>query len=404
MPEFIARIGTTDGTVMERSYVADSEQALRTELSEHEYHIFGIRRKSALARFIPDFTSKRSIKMSEFMLFNQELAALIRAGLPILASLDILIERRENPVFQKTLADVRDRVRGGASLSEAFDAQGDLFPKIFSSTLASGERSGEVASVLQRYITYQKTMMSLRRKVISALIYPACLLLLSFSIIAILIVYVIPKFVDFYADFGADLPFITRFLIGVSNIATGNSLVLLGGLIAAALGLRTWMRTEAGRIAVDRLKVKLPIVGGIFHRFAVTRFVRTLGTLISGGIPAVTAIGISARAVGNRAFEVRLAAVERKVREGSSIWQALDDTHLFNDIAIEMTRVGEQTGALHDMLENISIFYDEEIETRLGTIMSLIEPLMLIGMGCVVGFMLLAIYLPLLKSYAQSAF
>ncbi len=404
MPEFIARIGTTDGTVMERSYVADSEQALRTELSEHEYHIFGIRRKSALARFIPDFTSKRSIKMSEFMLFNQELAALIRAGLPILASLDILIERRENPVFRKTLADVRDRVRGGASLSEAFDAQGDLFPKIFSSTLASGERSGEVASVLQRYITYQKTMMSLRRKVISALIYPACLLLLSFSIIAILIVYVIPKFVDFYADFGADLPFITRFLIGVSNIATGNSLVLLGGLIAAALGLRTWMRTEAGRIAVDRLKVKLPIVGGIFHRFAVTRFVRTLGTLISGGIPAVTAIGISARAVGNRAFEVRLAAVERKVREGSSIWQALDDTHLFNDIAIEMTRVGEQTGALHDMLENISIFYDEEIETRLGTIMSLIEPLMLIGMGCVVGFMLLAIYLPLLKSYAQSAF
>jgi type IV pilus assembly protein PilC len=404
MPEFIARIGTSDGMVSERSYVAESEQALRAELQEHEILIFRSRRKSTLSSRLPGSGGKRVIKMKEFLLFNQELAALIRAGLPIIASLEILIERRKNPDFKKILSDVRDKVRGGASLSEAFDSQGEIFPKIFSSTLASGERSGEVASVLQRYIAYQKTMMTLRRKVISALIYPACLFLLSFAIIAILVVYVIPKFVDFYADFGADLPLVTRLLVGLSNSVTEYSLFLLAGLVVLSLAFRSWASTDMGQLTLDRIKVRLPILGGIWHRFGVTRFVRTLGTLISGGIPVVTALGISARAVGNRAFEERLLDVERKVREGGSVWQSLEETGLFNDIAIEMTRVGEQTGSLHAMLENISEFYDEEIDTRLGTIMSLIEPVMLIGMGCIVGFMLLAIYLPLLRSYAQSSF
>ncbi|MCZ6696749.1 MAG: type II secretion system F family protein [Acidobacteria bacterium] len=404
MPEFIARIGTADGTVMERSFVADSETALRAELQQQEYLILGIRKKSALGRLLPDFTRKRSIKMSEFLLFNQEFAALIRAGLPIIASLDILIERRKNEVFRKTLSDIRDRVRGGASLSEAFDAQGEMFPKIYSSTLASGERSGEVATMLHRFITYQKTIATLQRKVIAALIYPVCLLLLSIGIVAILVVYVVPKFVDFYADFGADLPLITRLMLGISQMVTNNLVLITAGILAAAFAFRTWAQTDAGRLVLDRVQVKLPLFGGIFHRFAITRFVRTLGTLLAGGIPAVTALGISARAVGNRAFEIRLMDVERKVREGGSIWQSLDETQLFSDIAIEMTRVGEQTGALHEMLENISEFYDEEIETRLGLMMALLEPLMLIGMGVIVAFMLLAIYLPLLRSYAQSSY
>ncbi len=404
MPEFIARIGTADGTVMERSFVADSETALRVELKEQEYLILGIRKKSALGRLLPDFTGKRSIKMSEFLLFNQEFAALIRAGLPILASLDILIERRKNPVFHKALADIRDRVRGGASLSEAFDAQGEMFPKIYSSTLASGERSGEVATMLHRFIAYQKTMGALRRKMISALIYPAVLMMLALVVVGILLFFAVPKFVDFYADFGADLPLITKLLIGTSEMMTNHALLMVVSTLAVAFAIRTWAQTDTGRVALDRFKVKLPIIGGIFHRFAVTRFVRTLSTLTAGGIPAVTALGISSRAVGNRAFELRLIEVERKVREGSSIWQSLDETHLFSDIAIEMTRVGEQTGALHEMLENISEFYDEEIETKLGTVMALVEPLMLIGMGIIIAFMLLAIYMPLMQSYSQSSY
>ena len=404
MPEFIARVGTSDGTVMDRAFTADSEEALRADLQAREYLIFKVRRKSGLAGLLPDVRRKRSVKMQEFLLFNQELAALIRAGLPILASLDILLERRKNPIFRKTLEDVRDRVRGGAALSEAFDAQGEMFPKIYSSTLASGERSGEVANVLQRFIVYQKTLLALRRKVMASLIYPAILFVLSIGLVILLITNVLPKFATFYADFGADLPLVTRLLIGVSTLLTAKLPFLVAAVVLGAIGFGAWRRTPAARLLIDRLKVSLPILGGVFHRFAVSRFMRTLGTLVAGGIPAVTALGISARAVGNQLFEQKLVDVERKVREGGSLWQSLEETGLFSDIAIEMTKVGESTGSLHEMLAHVSDFYDEEIETRLATMMALLEPAMLVGMGLVVGGMLLAIYLPLLRSYAQSTY
>jgi type IV pilus assembly protein PilC len=402
MPEFIAKYATADGTVTERAFTADSEKTLLIELQEKQYLVFGVRRKSGLVGLLPGLGRRRTVRMKEFLLFNQELAALIKAGLPIIASLDILLERRKNLLFRKALLDIRDRVRGGAALSEAFDAQGELFPKIYSSTLASGERSGELASVLLRYIGYQKTLLNTRRKILAALIYPACLFVLSFGVIFIMVTFVVPKFVDFYGDFGADLPLITRVLVGFSTFVTHNLLFLAAALVIAVAGFRAWARTQAGRTAVDQSLVRLPLVGGILHRFAITRFTRTLGTLIAGGIPAVTALGIASRAVGNVVFERKLLGVEKKVREGSGLWQGLEETGLFSDIAIEMTKVGESTGSLSDMLGNISEFYDEEIETRLSTVMSLLEPAMLVSMGLIVALMFLAIYLPLLRSYAQT--
>ena len=403
MPEFIARIGTSDGTVMERSFTAESEQALLADLKSREYLIFGVRRKSGLLGLLPGAGGANKVKMQEFLLFNQELAALIKAGQPIIASLDILTERRKNQAFRKALVDIRDRVRGGAALSEAFDAQGEMFPKIYSATVASGERSGEVANVLLRYIGYQKTILTLRQKVLGALIYPAILFAMSIGLVVVLITYVLPKFKDFYTDFGADLPLITKILVGLSDLIVGHLFLIIGVVVGLTVAVRSWVRTEAGRLGRDRLAVRLPIVGGIGHRFAISRFMRTLATLISGGIPVVTALGISARAVGNRHFESKLLDVERKVREGGSLWQGLEETGLFSDIAIEMTKVGESTGSLADMLTNVSEFYDEEIDTRLSTVMSLLEPAMLISMGMIVALMFLAIYLPLLRSYAQSS-
>ncbi len=404
MPEFIAKVGTSDGVVTERSFTADSEQALRAELQEREFLIFGIRRKSGLAVLLPDIGRKRTVAMKEFLLFNQELAALIRAGLPIIACLDILLERRKNPAFRRALTDVRDRVRGGASLSEAFDAQGEMFPKIYSSTLASGERSGEVATVLQRYIAYQKTLLALRRKVLSAMIYPAILFVVSGAVILILLTYAVPMFMEFYTEFGADLPLITRILVMVSKALTANLPLLLVGATAGVVAFRTWSRTAAGRLALDRVRVRLPLLGRVWRGFAISRFTRTLGTLIAGGIPAVTAMGISARAVGNLEYERQLLDVERKVREGASLWESLEKTGLFSDIAIEMTKVGESTGSLHEMLANVADVYDEEIETLLSTVIALLEPVMLICMGVIVGTIMLAIWLPLLRSYAQSQF
>ena len=402
MPEFIAKIGTSDGTVTERSFTSDSEKALRLDLQQREYFVFGIRKRSQLASLLPAFRGRGKVREREFLLFNQELAALVKAGLPIIASLDILLERRKNPAFRKALADVRDQVRSGAALSEAFDSQGELFPKIYSSTLASGERSGEVAAVLLRFVSYQKILMATRRKVTSALVYPVILLALSFVVILILITNVVPKFVEFYADFGAELPLITRLLISTSTLATDYLVVVIVGGFLGVAAARAWHRTDAGRLTADRIKVKLPLIGGIMHRFAITRFIRTLGTLISGGIPVAAALGPAARAVGNVEFERRLIVVERKVREGVSLWSSLEETALFSDIAVEMTKVGESTGSLNDMLQNISEFYEEEIDTRLGTMMSLLEPIMLIVMGLIIAVMLLAIYLPLMRSYAQA--
>ncbi len=402
MPEFIAKIGMTDGTVTERSFTSDSEKALRLELQQREYLIFAIRKRSQLASLLPDLRSRGKVGAREFLLFNQELSSLVKAGLPIVASLEILTERRKNLVFRKALSEIRDQVKSGMALSEAFEAQGELFPPIYASTLASGERSGEVATVLRRFVSYQKTLMATRRKVTSALIYPACLLLLSLVVIIILITNVVPKFVDFYSDFGAELPLITRMLIGFSSFVTNYAFMIAGSIVVTVLAVRAWHRTESGHLTIDRLRVKLPLIGGILHRFAVTRFVRTLGTLIAGGITVVAALGPAARAVGNLDFQRRLEKVELRVREGSALWSSLEETGLFDDLAIEMTKVGESTGSLNDMLENISEFYEDEIDARLETTMSLLEPLMLIFMGLIIAMMLLAIYLPLMRGYAQS--
>ena len=399
MPEFVARLGTADGNILERSFTSESEKALRAELAG-QYLILGVRKRQTVATLLPGMGTSRGIKMKEFLLFNQELASLLKAGLPIVASLDILTERRKNPVFKQALLEVRDQVRGGMSLSEAFSAQGDLFPRIFCSTLASGERSGEIASVLTRFIAYQKTMLSTRRKVAGALIYPAFLLLVSVGVITILVAFVVPKFEDFYADMGADLPLITRVLLGLSKVMTSYAPLVLVAVVGGLIGWRAWSRTAGGRLAIDRMKLRIPVIGGLLQGFAASRFVRTLGTLVAGGIPVVAALAIAARAVGNLVFERALLEVERKVREGGGLWQALEETGLFSDIAIEMTKVGESTGALSEMLGNVSDFYDEEIDNRLATLMALMEPVMLIGMGIIVAMMLLAMYLPLLQSYS----
>jgi len=402
VPEFICRMGTVEGDVIERIYVSDSAEALRRELERKDYLIFSVRRKGGGLGVFPGLGRKK-IKMKDFLMFNQQLAALIQAGLPIVSSLDVLLERRKNPLFRKALGDIRDQVKSGASLSEAFDSQGDLFPKIYSSSLASGERSGEVASVLRRYITHTKKMLGLKSRVIAALIYPAILFCMSFFVVGILIYYVLPKFASIYEGFGGveSLPLITRILVGGSLFVQNHAILLVAGLLAAVVGLSAWRRTPAGALALDRWKLKVPFAGGIVRKYCVSRFTRTLGTLVTGGIPLVTSLEISGPAAGNLIFQTRLEVVSRKVREGNALAQSLDETGLFSDLALEMIKVGESTGALQDMLENVSQLYEEEIDNSLQTIEALLVPAMLVVMGVIIASILLAIYLPLIKSYGM---
>ncbi len=402
MPEFVCRMGTAEGDVIERVYVSDSAEVLRRDLEKKEYLVFSVRKKGGALGFLPAFGRKK-IKIKEFLIFNQQLAALIQAGLPIVSSLDVLLERRKNPVFRKALSDIRDQVKAGAALSEAFESQGDLFPRIYSSSLASGERSGEVSSVLKRYISHTKKMLGLKSRVVAALIYPAILFVMSFFVVGILIYYVLPKFASIYEGFGGlqNLPLITKILVGGSLFIQNHAILLVTAALALFLAVSAWRRTPSGALTVDSWKLKIPFAGGIVQKYCVSRFTRTLGTLISGGIPLVTSLEIAGPAAGNLVFQSRLEGVSRKVQEGNALAASLEETGLFSDLALEMIRVGESTGALQDMLENVSQLYDEEIDNNLQTIESLLVPVMLVVMGAVIASILLAIYLPLIKSYGM---
>ncbi len=403
MAQFFCRMAAPSGEIVERILTSVDEEVLRRELEDKDYLVLDLRRRSRMFQVLAEtFRMRARVSPREFLFFNQELSALLRAGLPILTSLDILLERRKNPTFRRALADIRERVKSGESMSEAFTAQGDLFPRLYSSSLASGERSGELPTVLKRYITYSRTIMAIRRKVVAALIYPALLMVLSFALMGLMTFYIIPKFNSFLTEFGTDLPLITKILVGVAMFARTHWAIILGVIFAALMAMAFWQRSGAGRIYLDRAKLHLPLVGTVIHDWAQNRFTRTLATLVAGGIPLVTSLELAARAVGNALFEREMLLVANRVREGQALWESLEATGLLSDISVEMVKVGESTGSLEEMLQNASDFMDEEIDYKLTRVVALIEPLMLIFMALIVGGMLLAIYLPLLQTYGQA--
>lgn len=404
MAEFVCKVGTPGGEIVEENYTAENEESLRRDFEERDYYVYSIRQRGGLDYLFDLSRLRRRISMKEFLVFNQELAALIEAGMPITTSLDVLQERRKNVAFRHALTDIRDRVQSGASLSEAFEAQGGLFPRLYASSLASGERSGEIATVLRRYISYTKTTLAIRKKVVSALIYPTILVFFATGLVVLLVTFIIPKFREFFSDFGAELPLITRMVIGLSGFVRDHSLIITGLLVVGTAGTLAFARTERGALSLDRWKLKIPILGGIWHRYAISRLTRTLSTLVAGGIPLVLSLEISARAVGNRIFEKSVLGVAQKVREGGALWESLENTGLMTDLSTQMIKVGESTGALEEMLTNVANFYDEEIDSQLITVVNLMEPAMLIFMAGVVSVMLLAIYLPLIRSYTAAQF
>lgn len=403
MPEFVCRVATPAGEVFDKVYAGTDESSLRRELENQELMILDVKRRNpVIHQLLRMLRLQGSIAPRDFLFFNQELRALIRAGLPIVPSLDILLERRKNKVFRNSLIDVRDRVKGGEALSEAFAAQGELYPPLYAASLASGERSGELASVIERFIAYLQKIIGIRRKVISALIYPAILVTLALGLIALMVFFIIPKFNEFLVDFGAELPLITKIVVGTSTAAVENWKWIVGGLVGGFAALSWWSRTGPGRYALDRFKLRLPLAGKVISEYCQNRFTRTLGTLQAGGIPLVSSLELAARAVGNAVYEKALLEVAGKVREGQSLWESLDATGLLSDIAVQMIKVGESTGALDEMLKNASDFTDEEIDANLERMMSLVEPLMLVFMALVVAVMLLSIYYPLIQAYSQT--
>lgn len=404
MPEFVCRVGTAEGRMVTRTIDAPNEDAVRAELARQGARLFSARpSRGGLLDFRPSslvpqrgaFRSRGSVKIHEFLVFNQELVALLKAGLPVVSGLDILLERQKNPYFRKILVDVKEQLVAGTALSDAFLSHGDAFPRLYATSLKAGERSGEVEKVLRRFLAYQKILGNVKRKVTGALVYPAVLIGLSIGLIVVLMTYVIPKFTEFFSGFGADIPALTLVVVGTATFLRKNFLAIVLGVAAAGWLVNRWRRTDQGTRVVHGLLLKLPVVGPVLHEFSLSQFARSLATLVGAGTPLVTALEISTGSVGNRTVSDAVASVVPKVRQGAELWRSLEETGQFTSLAVEMIKVGEATGALEDMLTNVSDFYDETIEASLQTIINLIEPVILIVMGGVIATILLSVYLPM---------
>jgi type IV pilus assembly protein PilC len=399
-PQFSIKAGWPDGTVGEESVLAPDSKAARVEIERRGGHVFEVRRHGLV---LPGGRGgrKRRVKMADFLVFNQEMIALLKAGLPVVRSFEILLERQESAALRAVLADVKDRVNSGASISDAFAEQGDIFPRLYWTSLKAGEKSGEIESVLRRYLKYQKTVIAISRKVVSTLVYPAILMLLSAVLITVLMTVVIPKFQDFFADFNADLPLLTVVVVGIAGFLRDNALWLFPALFFGGWLLWRWVRTPTGRSWADGALLKLPFLGGLFLRFAITQFTRSQATLLAAGTPLVPSLENSADAIGNRRVSKRVREVVPKVREGGELWQALDSTGIFTNLTIEMIKVGETSGALEEMLTAVSDFYDEEIDVILARVITLVEPAILVMMGGIIVTILLSVYLPIFKIMSQ---
>jgi type IV pilus assembly protein PilC len=397
--EFQCRVASASGQIMETTYVAESEARLRLELEEKGLYLLSVRNRSGVGvgGFKVRVPRRRAIPARDFIVFNQALSTLLKAGLPLVQSLDILRKRVPNPTFKVALDDIYEKVRSGTALSDAFEAQ-RMFSGVYTASLMAGEKSGSLETVLRRYVHHMKVLASVRSHVISALIYPAVLVVLAFSVVLLIVFKVVPEFADFYSQFGgAQLPVSTRVLVAISENLMASAGLIIGGWLGGLAFLIFWFRQPGQRKKLHAGILRLPYFGPLARKFATAQVSRTLATLLSGGIPLVNSLDIAARSVGNQAIAEDLSTVAKQVREGGSLAGSLSQRNMFPHVAVEMVEVGESTGALADMLNSIADFYDEENETNLQRFSSLIQPVLLIFMGLVIAGLLLSLYMPLFQ-------
>jgi type IV pilus assembly protein PilC len=394
MAEWQLKYADARGEIHHQTLQAASEQEVRERFTQQGYLVYSIRARGAIST-LPKFQGRRpKLNLEKFLIFNQQFVTLIRAGLPILKGLDLLAERLTDAKLSKYVQAVRDEVRNGALLSDAFHRQG-VFPPMYVTSILAGEKSGSLAEVLERYVAYQKLSLAVRKKVLLSLIYPSLLIVLVCALIIFLITYVVPNFAELYRSMEAQLPQVTQILIAVGTTARAYVLTGLGALAAAAILFKLWSRGEAARAKVDAVKLRTPVFGEIWIKYQVAQFARVLSTLLVGGIPLVQALETASNSLGTNLLRNALQKVQRFVREGQSLSSSLASTKIFPGLAIDMIEVGESTGALPTMLGSVAEFYEDDVNTRMTAALSLIEPAIMIFMGSFVAFVLVALYLPI---------
>jgi type IV pilus assembly protein PilC len=392
--EFVLRYSDPRGQIHEQVADAPNEREARERLLAQGFLVYSVRAKDFSARLSGGTSRRKTVDLEKFLIFNQQFVTLVRAGLPILKGLDLLADRLTDEKLGRHIKAVRDDVKTGTGLSDAFARQG-VFPPIYVTSVLAGEKSGSLTEVLDRYISYQRLTLALRKKLLVSLLYPTVLIVLVIALIVFLVTYVVPSFAELYRSMEAKLPAATMMLIAVGTTARAYVLIGAGALVAGVAGLVFWARREGSQETVDRWKKGTPVFGEIWTKYQVAQFSRVLSTLLIGGIPLVQALETAGRSLGTVLLRKALQRVAASVREGRSLSASLTSTGMFPELSIDMMEVGESTGALPQMLNSVAEFYEEDVSTRMTALLSLIEPAIMIFMGIFVAFVLVALYLPI---------
>ena len=394
MAEFVCKVGDTSGRIFQHMETAQSEGEARQKLAERGLYVFSVRKHFGLVSQLGTTSGSQKIRSQDFLIFNQQFNTLIKAGLPILKALDLLAERAAAPQLRPILSEVRQRVRDGALLSEALAAQGS-FPSVYVTVIAAGERSGNLTGVVEQYISYLRVSTGFRSGLITALIYPAVLLTTAVLVITYVVTYAMPRFADLYHELGVPLPVPTQILLAVADPLRTYFLALAVVVVAAVVVIFLWTRSRAGAVAVDRFKPRMPLLGEVWLKAQIAQFARTLATLLAGGTPLVPALHTAAAAIGSALISTSVEDAADRVKEGKSLHESLAETRLVPPLALEMIEVGEASGALSAMLTSVAEFYEEEVGIRLQRTLTWIPIVILVFMATVVGFILIALYLPM---------
>ncbi len=399
MAEYVCKLGTPAGEIVTRTIEGLNEQDLRQRLVSEGFRIFAVE-GSDIAKGMRLGTGGGKtvkIKLDDFLHFNQQLAALLHAGLPVLQAIQMLSQHTPNPKLKIVLSDVESRIKNGVALSDAFAAQGDTFPRIYTASILAGERSGNLDDVLRRYVEYTKSIVALQRKIRGALTYPLILLSAAVILVTVLTTFVIPRFTAIFDNMGNKLPAITVFVVGISSAMQANIYWLIPAIIGLVILLMSWRRTENGRRTLDRWILRIPIIGTLVRQLTTAQMTRSLATLLAGGITLVEAFQISLSSVTNHELRRSTEPALRQIREGKAFTESLDEAGWMPKMAVDMIGVGERSGSLREMLDEVAGFYDAETEVKLGQLTTFIEPVILFVMAGVVITILLAIYMPMLQ-------
>ncbi len=397
MGVFTYRVARSDGSTIHGHVEGDNESSVRAKLESQGLLVFNLHRRGITSVKTETSWSWGKLPLGQFLIFNQELLALIKSGLPILRIWDLLIERASHAGFQRTLRDVREDIRGGASTSDALAKHPLYFPELYVATVKAGEQSGNLPEVLQRYIVYLKLMVGLRQKVKKAISYPIVLIIIGLAVVGFLLTYVMPTFVSVYGESAKTMPWATQVLLDVVVNAKSWIIPAAVAVMCITLGIHAYYATSAGQLTIDRLVLKVPVVGQIAVEHNTVQLTRTLGTILAGGTPLVDALQGARGAVSNRWISQEMIGAVNEIREGVTLADALDRCRVLPRLAIEMLSVGEETGSLDTMLRDVAEFYEADLDTKLTQLSTWIEPALLLVMGILVGGIVIVMYLPVFQ-------